>query len=188
MTLAALNFFGESNFDVEEPDTPVSLEGMEGMEGKDSDPTGSLSADLALTPLTPRTPMKPEGDLGFPPTLPVELALKTATVDEICAAYGYTQEQFLNLVTQPAFAAAYKEAQELVQEEGMAFKMKAKMQAEAMLQTSWAIVHDVETPSSVRADLIKSTVRWAGYEPKTQTQEQGGPGLGGGLNIQINLG
>lgn len=185
MTLAALNFFGESNFDVEEPDTPVSPEGMETTEEKDSDPTGSLSADLALTP---RTPMKPEGDLGFPPTLPVELALKTATVDEICAAYGYTQEAFLNLVTQPAFAAAYKEAQELVQEEGMAFKMKAKMQAEAMLQTSWAIVHDVETPSSVRADLIKSTVRWAGYEPKTQPQEQSGPGLGGGLNIQINLG
>jgi hypothetical protein len=44
--------------------------------------------------------------------------------------------------------------------------MKARLQAEEMLKTSWRMVQDKETPANVRADLIKATVRWAGLEPK----------------------
>lgn len=128
----------------------------------------------------PRDPSK----AGFHPMLPVELAMRTDTVPNICAAYGVTKERFEELIDDPLFATAYKQAQEELKKDGVSFKLKAKMQAEALLAKSWEIIHDRGAPSTVKADLIKATVRWAGYEPK---------GDGAGLNnnafqININLG
>jgi len=129
-------------------------------------------------------PISANDDLGFSPLLPVELALKTAPVETIYRAYGLTDAEFELLMASPAFVAAYKDAQALVKEEGMAFKLKAKMQAEEMLKVSWSMVHDRETPPSVRADLLKWTSRVAGFEPKNV--EQTGAAQQS-LNIQINL-
>ena len=50
--------------------------------------------------------------------------------------------------------------------EGLGFRMKARVQAEELLQTSWNLIHDPSITPSVRADLLKSTVKWAGLEPK----------------------
>jgi hypothetical protein len=69
-----------------------------------------------------------------------------------------------------------------LQKDGVSFRIKAKLQAEALLAKSWALIHSPDTPNTVKADLIKSTVRWAGYEPK-QTD-----GAGAGTNaFQINI-
>ncbi len=153
-----------------------------------SDFFGESNIDSSFDSLPSRVSipiLSPEGDLGFSPLLPIELALKTSSIPDILDSYGLTQEEFLDISAQPAFIASYKEAQELVKEEGMSFKLKAKMQAEEMLKTSWRIAHDPETPPSVRADLIKSTVRWAGYDKKetenpiTSTQALQ-------INIQLN--
>jgi hypothetical protein len=142
--------------------------------------------DVFAPPARPvHTPLSADDDLGFSPLLPVELALKTAPVEAIYTSYGLTKDDFTELMTSPAFISAYKDAQALVKEEGMAFKLKAKMQAEEMLKVSWSLVHDKEVPPSVRADLLKWTSRVAGFEPKNV--EQGGPAQQP-LNIQINLG
>jgi hypothetical protein len=68
----------------------------------------------------------------------------------------------------------------------MSFKLKARLQAEELLKTSWRLIHAPaeEVPSSVKADLLKATMRWAGYDIK----EQAVAGGGNALNIQINLG
>ena len=165
MTLADLSDFfgGEGNIDVE-------------------DDAFGLPVPISQIP---HNPISANDDLGFSPLLPVELALKTAPIETIYRAYGLSDEEFELLMASPAFIAAYKEAQSLVKEEGMAFKLKAKMQAEEMLKVSWSMVHDKETPPSVRADLLKWTSRVAGFEPKNVEQ---GSGLAQqSLNIQINL-
>jgi hypothetical protein len=71
--------------------------------------------------------------------------------------------------------------------EGLGFRMKARVQAEELLQTSWNLIHDPSVSPNVKSDLIKSTVKWAGLEPKPDALEGGGGG-GQGVRININLG
>jgi hypothetical protein len=47
------------------------------------------------------------------------------------------------------------------------------------------LIHDPAVSPAVKADLIKSTVKWAGLEPKNDVAVDGG---GGGVKITINLG
>ena len=54
-----------------------------------------------------------------------------------------------------------------------------------MLTTSWTLIHNPDVSAAVKADLIKSTVKWAGLETKA---DDGDAGAGGGVKITINLG
>ncbi len=123
--------------------------------------------------------------LGWPPTLPVEIALKTAPMDEIRIAYGFSTAEWAALKHNANFLADLGAAVQMVKKDGMSFKLKAQLQAEELLKSSWRMIHDPEAPASVRADLIKATMRWAGYDQK---EAPAGAGAGAGLNIQINLG
>jgi hypothetical protein len=121
--------------------------------------------------------------LGYPPMLPVELALKIDTPAKICEIYGITRDTFSKIIAHPVFIKSYQEAVESLKVDGMSFKLKAKMQAEGYLSTAFQLVQNPHTSDSVRADLIKNTVRWAGYDAKAVDT-----GQGSSFNIQINLG
>lgn len=121
----------------------------------------------------------------FPPMLPLELAMRVDTAANICKAYQITREQFAALIQHPVFVKAYQEAVEMLKVDGMSFKSKARLQAEDYLGTAFAMVKNPNISDSVRADLIKSTVRWAGYDQKAIDTGNGG---GNAFNIQINLG
>jgi hypothetical protein len=45
----------------------------------------------------------PDLDLGYPATLPLELALRIATPKKICDAYGITKHEFEALCRNPTF-------------------------------------------------------------------------------------
>ena len=121
--------------------------------------------------------------LGFPANLPVELAMKLDTPKNICKAFNLSLDEFKALVRNPVFVKAYDDAVEMLKIEGMSFKLKARMQAETLLGTSYGMAMNPVTSDAVRADLIKSTVRWAGYDAKA-AEANAGPAF----NIQINLG
>ncbi len=138
-----------------------------------------MSTAVALNPSNP-------ADIGsYPATLPVELALRVDTTQNICAAYGISQDEWNILRYDPVFQHDLAQAVEMVKKDGMSFKLKAQMQAEELLKTSWRMIHDKEdTPPSVRADLLKFTVRAAGYaEPAEKAGSNSNT-----LQIQINLG
>jgi hypothetical protein len=125
----------------------------------------------------------------FPPMLPVELAMRATgaldmSVADVCKAHDVTRERLQVLVAHPVFVKAYQEAVEMLKVDGMSFKTKARLQAEDYLGTAHAMVKNPNTTDSVRADLIKSTVRWAGYDAKAVDVGAGG----NAFNIQINLG
>lgn len=139
-----------------------------------------------LTDIAAYAPPADPAMLGWPPTLPIEIALKTAPMDSIREAYGYSKEDWLALKYNSDFLVDLKTAIDMVKKEGMSFKLKAKLQAEELLKTSWRLIHSgSETPPSVKADLLKATMRWAGYDAKEAL-----PGNANqtALNIQINLG
>lgn len=134
--------------------------------------------------ITTSDPKNP-AEIGYSPMLPVELALRTAKPAVLKEEYGYTDEEWDALRFNPMFLADLKAATEMVKKEGMSFKLKARMQAEELLKTSWRLIHQTETPASVKGDLIKATMRWAGLDgdPKGSAAV-----AANGLNIQINLG
>jgi hypothetical protein len=130
-------------------------------------------------------PGRDPAELGWPPTLPIEIALKTAPLDSIREAYGYSPAEWMALRDNPQFLKDLTAAINMVKEEGASFKLKARLQAEELLKTSWRLIHapQDEVPSSVKADLIKATARWAGYDSRDNAAASGG----NSLNIQINL-
>lgn len=137
-----------------------------------------------LAKISSYQPTRNPAEIGWPPTLPIEIALQTAPMDAIRETYGYSEEEWYRLRDDPIFLADLAAAIEMVSQEGMSFKLKARLQAEELLKTSWRLIHAPidEVPSSVKADLIKATARWAGYDNKDVAG-----GSGNNLNIQINL-
>lgn len=136
-----------------------------------------MNHDLVI----PRNHVDPS-TFGFDAKLPFELALKTAPVAVICEAYGLDRQAFAELAADPIFIQAFEEAKAEVAKNGVSFKMKAQLQADALLATSWEIIHNDATPSAVRAGLIRDTVRWAGWDNK-----QGEGVAGNQFQININL-
>jgi len=122
--------------------------------------------------------------LGYPPTLPLEIALKTATPKELCEEYGITKQEWDELRADERFRRDVAQYIEMLKEEGMSFKLKARLQSEELLKTSWRMIHSVsgEVPASVKADLIKFTIRAAGLDGSAQKE-----GASGGANLQINI-
>lgn len=104
--------------------------------------------------------------LNWPPTLPVELALRQHPPQVICQAYGIDQQAWDILRFDPLFREEVRAATEALRKDGMKFKTKARLQAEELLKTSWALIHapDEKVPPAVKADLIKFTIRAAGLD------------------------
>lgn len=137
----------------------------------------------ALEPVSARED-DPAG-MGWPPTLPLEVAMKEMPLKDICASYGISKEDWIKLKDNPSFVAEVAGYIDMLKKEGVSFKLKAKLQAEELLKSSWKLIHDRtgDVPAQVKADLIKSTMRWAGYDAK----EGAGGQTGTSLQIQINL-
>jgi hypothetical protein len=87
--------------------------------------------------------------------------------------------------TDKVFLKKVEELRSEIRANGMTFKLKARAQAEELLTTSWTLIHSPDVSAAVKADLIKSTVKWGGLEPKTN--EGGEGGTSGGVSITINL-
>ena len=149
-------------------------------------------ADMnALTSIAGEYQKDPTG-LVWPPTLPIELALKTATPEELRVEYGYSRQEWDLLPTNAVFMRDLAAACELVRQEGMSFKLKAKLIAEENLKQVWKMIHaDYDkVPAAVKGKLIELTARWAGFDERWSGDGKGGGGPvnANTLNIQINLG
>ncbi len=118
------------------------------------------------------------------PKMVLELALGVEEPDDVLARYGVNEAEWRAIEPNPAFRRELAEMSRQVQEEGLSFKAKARIQAESYLMDLDAMVADRETPPSVRLEAIKSAVRWGELEPK---KEKDGDGTGTTFAIQINF-
>ena len=104
--------------------------------------------------------------------------------DVILDVHGLQHHQLQALLFNPAFARQLETRRVELGKSGVSFELKAQIQADALLDTSWALIHNMDTPANVKADLIKHTVRWAGYDKASSAEN----GARSGLSININLG
>lgn len=107
------------------------------------------------------------------------------TLQEVMARHNITANDILVFNADPVFLKKVEGYRNEVRDKGLTFKLKARAQAEELLTTSWLLIHDPAVSPAVKADLIKSTVKWAGLEPKSDVQTESGTG---GVKITINLG
>jgi hypothetical protein len=121
---------------------------------------------------------------GWPQSLLIELALKTAAPVELKEHYGYDDDSWFALRDNPQFVTELSAMVELVKQEGMSIKLKARLQSEELLTTQWKLIHGPtsEVPAAVKAKMIETTFRIAGLDTKGD-----GNNPGNQLNIQINL-
>lgn len=108
------------------------------------------------------------------------------TLQEVMTRHGITALDIIEFNKDPLFLKKVDTFRGEVRDKGLTFKMKARAQAEELLTTSWLLIHSPEVSAAVKADLIKSTVKWAGLEPKDNSNVDAG--AGGGVRITINLG
>jgi hypothetical protein len=161
-------------------DLPIqSIDDLEPPDMEDDDDLTAYPPPAGIQPARPSDP----AEIGYPATLPIEVALNLAPIAEICRLYHITPAQWDRIRHEPLFQEALQNAKDMLAKEGMSFKMKARLQSEELLRTSWALIHNKLVPPNVKADLIKSTVRWAGYE----AQAVNNPGVGTGFSININF-
>lgn len=103
---------------------------------------------------------------------------------DILARHKYTTADLLKFNTDPVFLKKVDGYRTEIRDNGVTFKMKARAQAEELLTTSWVLIHSPDVSPAVKADLIKSTVRWAGLESKSTEENTNSTG---GVRITINL-
>jgi len=107
------------------------------------------------------------------------------TLQEVIGRHQISSTDVLSFNADPIFLKKVDAYREEIRSKGMTFKLKARAQAEELLTTSWLLIHDSAVSPAVKADLIKSTVKWGGLEPKVEVGNEGGAG---GVRITINLG
>jgi len=107
------------------------------------------------------------------------------TVDEVKQRHKVSGQDISGYKNDPVFVKRVSAYRDDIKEKGLTFKLKARAQAEELLTTSWTLIHNPDVSAAVKADLIKSTVKWAGLETKA---DDGDAGAGGGVKITINLG
>lgn len=107
------------------------------------------------------------------------------SLNEITARHNISAGDILAFNADPVFLRKVEHYRSEVREKGLTFRLKARAQAEELLTTSWLLIHDPAVSPAVKADLIKSTVKWGGLEPKENSAASSD---GGGVKITINLG
>lgn len=107
------------------------------------------------------------------------------SLNEITARHNITANDILVFNADPIFLKKVEHYRNEVREKGLTFRLKARAQAEELLTTSWLLIHDPAVSPAVKADLIKSTVKWGGLEPKDTGAASADTG---GVKITINLG
>jgi hypothetical protein len=107
------------------------------------------------------------------------------TLQEVMTRHKIAASDIISFNADKVFLKKVEHYRGEIQEKGLTFKLKARAQAEELLTTSWMLIHDPAVSPAVKADLIKSTVKWGGLEPKVETGNEGGTG---GVRITINLG
>ncbi len=105
------------------------------------------------------------------------------TLQEVITRHNISANDILTFNADPVFLKKVEGYRNEVREKGLTFKLKARAQAEELLTTSWLLIHDPAVSPAVKADLIKSTVKWAGLEPRDAGPQDNGTG---GVKITIN--
>ena len=161
------------------------------------DDVGAITRQETHPATQPDTPFVAGVGIMAPPTathwtprfaMDIAMALELGPAGDVPAVlrqYGVSDGAYLQFTKDPVFTRQVEAFRSEVRDKGVTFRLKARVMAEELLNTSWSMIHDRSVPPVVRADLIKQTVTWSGLAPKDAPADAGSAG---GVAITINLG
>lgn len=105
-------------------------------------------------------------------------------VRELLQDLHVAEEFFIKCARDALFRKKIKEYKRDLEEKGVDFQLKNRIQTDDAIKMNYRMIHDPETPHAVKVKCIENTVRWAGLEPKVNAPALAGPQSG--FNIVFN--
>ena len=119
------------------------------------------------------------------PRLILDLALGIDDTRQVLERYGLTDNDYIVLCGSREFRQELAVTIRDVHENGLPFRAKARVQAEAYLEVINDLVYNETTPATTKLEAIRSTVRWANLEPKEDKTDSGNTQAQ--INVSINF-
>lgn len=135
----------------------------------------SIPAWIPPSPVAPAT--RPEWDAR----LVIDFVLG-ASKESICEEYKLMPHHYDRVILDIGFMGKVAALRKELEKDGATFTLKAKLQAEVLLDEAFKMAMNKDTDDRVRAKLIYDTVGWAGYNKNSAA-----PDATGGFSININL-
>lgn len=133
--------------------------------------------------ITPWRPLQREWDDKFALDFAMTLAGSGSKPSELLAEYEFEPADLERFSQEPMFMQRVEFFQRQLKENGATFRIKAKAQAELLLDNSWDLIHNPEVSPAVKADMIKWTAKVAGYDNNKESGSSDG-----GVKINIIMG
>ena len=102
--------------------------------------------------------------------------------DAILEAYNLTYAAYERIQLDVGFMGKVAALRKELEKDGATFALKAKLQAEVLLDEAFKMAMDRDVDDRVRAKIIGDTVRWAGFDKNGVVSD-----ATGGFSITINL-
>ena len=132
--------------------------------------------DLA-TPEAAALPVRPS-ITNYSQHFVMELALGLESPDALCIRYDVTPSEYALLLSNPIFQTDLAHWKQKMVDEGLSFKLKARVQAESYLTEIDELIADPSTSKETKLAAISRIVSWAGLEQsKTTTESSNKPSV-----------
>ena len=129
----------------------------------------------------PASPVSAEARPEWDARLVIDYVLG-AGKETICEVYGLMPHHYDRIVLDVGFMGKVAALKKELEKDGATFTLKAKLQAEVLLDESFKMAMNKDVDDRVRAKLIGDTVRWAGFDKTGASVD-----ATGGFSITINL-
>lgn len=140
-----------------------------------SNPLELVQRHVAVSPVSAAA--RPEWDAR----LVIDYVLGAST-EAICEEYNLTELAWQRIQLDVGFMGKVAALRKELEKDGATFALKAKLQAEVLLDESFRMAMNQDVDDRVRAKLIADTVRWAGFDKSGVA-----PDSTGGFSVTINL-
>lgn len=143
-----------------------------------TDPLEIVKSIPAWIPPSPVAPVnRPEWDAR----LVIDFVLG-ASKESICEEYNLMPHHYDRITVDVGFMGKVAALKKELEKDGATFTLKAKLQAEVLLDEAFKMAMNRDIDDRVRAKLIGDTVRWAGFDKTGMSAD-----ATGGFSININL-
>ena len=129
-------------------------------------------------------PNSPTGALDRPewnPRIVIDFALG-ASKESILEEYQLMDHHYERIIRDIGFLGKVAALKKELEKDGATFTLKAKLQAEVLLDEAFKMAINEKVDDRVRAKLIGDTVRWAGFDKSGGMIDNTG-----GFSVTINL-
>lgn len=108
----------------------------------------------------------------------IDLAVGTNSFLEICDNYDIDEPTANYLESQPLFQRRLRIAQQVVEDDGTAFRSRCRVAVANSVHHVVHMMQDTDVPASTQLDAFKTLVKYGGLEPqKEESAAANGPSL-----------